>query len=736
MAAPSLRPRPEPLLDGLDPSQRDAVTSTATPLAILAGAGSGKTRVLTRRIAWSAQQGRIDPAHVLAVTFTRRAAAELNRRLDALGVRGRVTAGTFHALALALLRNRAADRGDAPPVLLDRKARLIAPILRREADRLGGDHHAARGPEHTAALARDLAVEIEWAKSRLVPPASYARAAAAADRATPLGAAAVSDVYHRYEEEKRRRGIVDFDDLVLRCAHLCTTDEEFAAVTRWRFRHVFVDEFQDVTPAQLRLVRAWAGESGDLCVVGDADQAIYGFAGAEPGALERFAELFPGGATVRLEVGYRSTPQIAAASRAALGPGPRVPVRTPVPDGPAPRIVAYPDDAAEAAGVARDLRRSHGRGVRWSSMAVLYRTNAQAARFEAILGAAGIPVRTRGGSRFVDDPAVREALDSLREAERAGPGRPFSALLVDLEAGPDPGPGDRPGTSPAEPAGAGTAGAPADRPAPGRTRRSRGPGERGDRRTGRGDPAELARLGREYLAADGGRGSVDGFVAFLAAALRVGEAGPADGARDAVSLLSFHGAKGLEFDVVHVTGVEDGLVPISLARTDAEIDEERRLLYVALSRAARELTISWARERTLGLLTRPRGKSPWMAEVELAVRAAAPAAADPGPAIRRLRRAARKVGPRGPAPLGAADPELYATLCRWRSERARAAGVPAHAVLGNAALDAVVTRRPRSEAELREIPGIGPLRAGRHGPEVLRIVAEHLAAPAAGPGRR
>lgn len=688
MVASRLRRRPDPLLDDLDASQREAVTSASTPLAILAGAGSGKTRVLTRRIAWNAREGRLDPGHALAVTFTRRAAAELNRRLDALGVRGPITAGTFHALALALLRGRAADRGEAPPVILDRKARLLAAILRQEADRPGADHNvsaALTAPDHAGALVRDLATEIEWAKSRLVPPASYGRAATAAHRVPPVGAPAVAEVYRRYEEEKRRRGLVDFDDLVLRCAHLCTTDEEFAAVTRWRFRHVFVDEFQDVTPAQLRLIRAWIGERGDLCVVGDPDQAIYAFAGAEPGILDRFPELFPGAATVRLEASYRSTPQIVATSGAALGPGPRARVRSRNPDGPAPRLVSYRDDDAEAAGVARDLRRSHDRGVRWSAMAVLYRTNAQAGRFEQALAGAGIPVRTRSAGRFVDEPGVRDALDALRDAERRAPGRPLATLLADL--GNDDGPG-----------------------------------------------AEVARLAREYLAADGGRGSVDGLVAFLTAAFRGGDTG--GGPADAVSLLSFHGAKGLEFESVHVTGVEDGLVPISLAATDAELAEERRLLYVALSRAARELTISWARERTLGLITRPRRASPWIGGIEAELRSCAPAPTDPVTAVRRARRAVRATSGAGgtraragrvcdPEPLGAADPELYAALRRWRSERARSAGVPVHAVFPDTVLDAVTTSRPRDEAELRRIPGIGPVRAARHGPEVLRIVARH-----------
>lgn len=629
MSAPRPRPAPDPLLDDLDRSQREAVTSPAAPLAILAGAGSGKTRVLTRRIAWLAREGRIDPGHVLAVTFTRRAAGELTNRLDGLGVRGRVTAGTFHALALSLLRRRAADRGEAPPVLLERKSRLLAPILRGRPDRAGPDHHAAPGgPEHAVALTREVTAEIEWAKARLVPPASYPHAAAGSHRNASMAPAAVGEVYARYEEEKRRRGLVDLDDLILRCARLLDTDDEFAAVTRWRFRHVFVDEFQDVTPAQLRLVRAWSAERDDLCVVGDAAQAIYSFAGAEPGALERFGELFPGASTVRLDTSYRSTPQIVAASRAVLGAARGAPMRTRVPDGSPPRVVSHPDDASEAEGVARELRRCRDRGFSWASMAVLYRTNAQATRFESTLAAAGIPVTVRAASP------------------------------------------------------------PSDADAPGA---ARGDG-RTDRRSG--------------------------------------------GPGDAVSLLSFHGAKGLEFDVVHVTGVEDGLVPIAYASTHADVAEERRLLYVALSRAARELTVSWAKERTIGPMTRTRGPSPWLAEIEATVGPEVPPGTDPTLGIRRLRhavrtartprstRATRSGRGRDPVAPGAADPELYAALCRWRSARARAAGVPAHVIFPDAVLDAVTSHRPGSDAELLLVPGVGPIRAARHGAEILRVVAE------------
>ncbi|MGH9005517.1 MAG: ATP-dependent helicase, partial [Acidimicrobiia bacterium] len=295
------------LLEGLDERQRQAVVTPVSPLCILAGAGSGKTRVLTRRIAYQATTGHIDAGHTLALTFTRKAAGELSERLAALGLRRAgvrsgpataVTTGTFHAVALAQLRRRWADRDEPDPAILERKVRLLVPFL-------------PPGPS-VGTEAAEVAGEIEWAKARLVAPGDYEAAVVAAGRPTPRPAAEVAGLYDRYEEEKRRRGVVDFDDLIWQLAEALETDPAFAAATRWRFRHFFVDEFQDVNPAQFRLLRAWLGDRSDLCVVGDQDQAIYGFTGADASYLVGFAKQFTGAAVVRLEANFRSTPQVLA----------------------------------------------------------------------------------------------------------------------------------------------------------------------------------------------------------------------------------------------------------------------------------------------------------------------------------------------------------------------------------------------------------------------------------------
>src|SRR4051812_29051565 len=248
------------------------------------------------------------------------------------------------------------------PELLDRKARVLAPLV-------GG----GRGAESQIAIL-EVAGEIEWAQARLAGPAAYAEAAARAGRTPKLPLDRVADVYRRYQEEKRKRGVIDFDDLIRLTAQALETDAEFAATQRWRFRHLFVDEFQDVSRAQLRLLRAWLAERDELCVVGDPDQAIYSFAGADPSYLTAFEEHFPGATTVRLGVNYRSTPQIVDAARAVLPARDRATVQTVLGAGPAPTIAKYTDGETEARGIAQKLRDTYSPGGRpWSSMAVLYR---------------------------------------------------------------------------------------------------------------------------------------------------------------------------------------------------------------------------------------------------------------------------------------------------------------------------------------------------------------------------
>jgi DNA helicase-2/ATP-dependent DNA helicase PcrA len=587
------------LLDDLDPDQRAAVTSPQQPLAILAPAGSGKTRVLTRRIAFRIRERTCEARHVLALTFTRKAAGELVERLGRLGADGPVTAGTFHAVALRELRARAIERGHEPPRVLDRKIRLLAAVLDDKRGRAG------IGPA-------DLATEIEWAKARLVGPNEYAGAARIAGRRLPASPDAIAELFQRYESERRRRHLLDFDDLLRQCAGEMTRDPEFGAAQRWRFRHLHVDEFQDATPLQLALLRAWLDERPDLCAVGDPAQAIYAFAGADASPLRDFARHFPGGATIALTRNYRSAAPVVAIAEVALdvAGGERA---TPIAvrgAGDAPRIIAYDSDDDEATEVAALCRRAFTGGVPWDDIAILFRTNAQSARFESALTRRGIPFHMTDSGRFAARSDVRPFLDHLRTREREDP-HSFAEHLAELATD--------------------------DALAAGELRVQRD---------------LILELGREYLAEERGA-SVAGFATWLDLATRADVA-----VEPGVTLATFHRAKGLEWPLVFVTGVERGLVPISWATSADARAEERRLLHVALSRAEEALHLSWARHRRLGTRHVTREPSAWLASLEVEahrheghatdryahlaeVRATLATAAPPAPVPRRARRVRR-----------------------------------------------------------------------------------------------
>ncbi len=671
-----------PLLDGLDPSQREAVVSEAAPLCILAGAGSGKTRVLTRRIAHRVTAGSAEASRTLVLTFTRKAAGELRSRLQSLGVRDQVAAGTFHGIAYTQLRRRWADRGELAPTLLESKVRLLAPLVQRARDK-------SRNP--ALVHAGDLATEIEWAKARMVSPPRYEEAADVSGRRLQFPLATMAGIYQRYEDDKRRKRMVDFDDLLAGCVQALESDSEFAAGQRWRFHHFFVDEFQDVNPVQFRLLRAWLGDRLDLCVVGDPNQAIYAWNGADPMLLREFPQHFPGAQVLHLDHNHRSTPQVVSAAAAVLGPG-QVRPRAIRPDGPPPVVRRFQTDEAEARGIARILRRAHGPGVGWGRMAVLARTNAQLVVVEEHLRAAGVPSRLSGDGSLLRQAEVKAALAQMR---RSGAGSTFTSRLSDVE-------------TMAMESGA------LEADAGGEERRL--------------NLQTLVRLGRDYATLDPA-GSVDGFLAWLRASGR-GE-GPQQGS-DAVELTTFHRAKGLEWPVVVVAGLENGLVPIGRARTPEAEDEERRLLHVALTRALDEVHCTWAEHRTFASRTIARSPSPYLELVEAAIATMAPGA-DNGPVaipprlraqrdVLRERRHGASSGGRSTVEGEAAQSAL-ATLRAWRSATARASGVPAFVIFHDATLGALAEARPSTRAELLALPGLGAVKAERYGDTLLALLA-------------
>ena len=560
------------LLRGLTDAQRAAVTADDAPLCLLAGAGSGKTTVLTRRVARRVLDGSAEVEHVLVVTFTRKAADELRERIERLGVSGRVWAGTFHAAAYAQLRRHWADHDTRPPAMLEDPERLLREIL--------DDRGTPSGP--SARLVADVAAELRWAQSRLVPPAAYADAANSAGRRAPMPPDVVAEVYHRYDEEKRHRGLIDLGDLLDRCASVLETDEEAAAAQRWRIRHLFVDEFQDVNPAQWRLLRAWLGDRNDMFVVGDPLQAVYGWNGADPTLVERLPELLPGTSVLRLDENHRSSPQIVETASSVLPQ--RVRAAAGRPDGPSPIVASFDGDEAESVAVARWLRQAHRPGRSWSQLAVLARTNARLKPVADALRRFGIPHRV--GALTPADIALRGAIGLLHRAPARQPLRnALAEVVVTLQTtGADAGP------------------------------------------DGVGLPPGLARLVDEHAAEEPGA-CVGDFLTWLVATVGDAKSECEKGLddRDRVELTTFHKAKGLEWPAVAVVGLEDGIVPIVYANTPEALAEERRLFYVALTRAEEELWCSWSANRGTGERTWACGRSPFLDVVEDAVRDGQPA---------------------------------------------------------------------------------------------------------------
>lgn len=674
------------ILAGLNDEQHSAVTSNAQKLVIRAGAGSGKTRVLTRRIAYGAENDILDPRRVLALTFTRKAAGELNHRLRQLGLRQSAAAGTFHAIALSQLRRKWEEQGTAAPTLLDRKFGFVARLVPRVNDR-------------TTPL--DLVAEIEWAKARRIQPDRYAEAAREHDRKPPMEPERVAEIYERYEETKAKRNLIDFDDILIRCGRMLQRDRNAAEAFRWSFRHIFVDEFQDVNPLQFALLKVFAGPDPNLCVVGDSRQAIYAWNGADSSYLDDFADHFPGAEVVSLRQNYRSTPEILRCASAVLPTHDSL--EPTLPSGPTPSISSHVDDQAEARAIARALRNKHSGRTRWRNMAVLVRTNAQVALLAEALSDAEIPVTARGEGKLVERPEVLDAIDAMRRG-----GQPLATALDDLSANlalakPDAQSDDS---------------------------------DAFDLVTDEEQDAEdddpdferrqllnaFIRLGRDHLALDP-NATLQSFVE----ALKSGANEAATAGGDRVDVTTFHQAKGLEWDVVHVAGMERGLSPIGHAKTPDAVAEEHRLIYVALTRARRHLHLHWANERRFGDRKSNRSPSPMLDDIGAAARGEDPRRARSKSARNagalRKNMSARNGGPRMKAAQDESDP-VFQALKKWRLSIAKAHDVPAFVVFNDKTLHAIANDRPTDRTSLLAVSGIGPAKAEKFGDDVLRLVAE------------
>ncbi len=714
MTTAELGPAPagaDAILAALDPEQREVAAAASGPVCVLAGAGTGKTRAITHRIAYGVSSGIYGPHHVLAVTFTARAAGEMRTRLRDLGVAG-VQARTFHAAALRQLGYFWPKVvGGAPPSLVQHKAALVAEAAARL--RLSVDRPAVR----------DLAAEVEWAKVGLLTPQTYAAAAGRAGRGQPGGfaIAEVARLLEVYEQVKTDRAVIDFEDVLLLTSGILEAHPQVAAAVREQYRHFVVDEYQDVNALQQRLLDAWTGDRDDVCVVGDPNQTIYSFTGATPDHLLGFPTRYPHARVVRLVRDYRSTPQVVALANALAEParggaGQLIPQR---PAGPVPQLQAHADDEAEAAAVARQAADLVAAGVPASEIAVLYRTNAQSAALEQALAQAGLAYLVRGGERFFDRKEVRDAVLLLRGAARAS-----GSGAVPEETDPDEMPMPQQVRDVLASAGWSTT----------------PPETTGAVRERWESLAALAALA-DSLAAANPAARLGDLVAELSERAAAQHAPTVQG----VTLASLHAAKGLEWDAVFLAGLSDGLMPIALAEGWEAIAEERRLLYVGITRAREHLVLTWARARTPGgRATRSPSRFLDEARVGAVLAGARPASggAEAGrPAGRGGRRARtgrvattcrtcagplesaaeRKVGRCATCPP-TYDEELFERLRTWRSATAAQTGVPAYVVFTDATLIAVAETMPADLEALARIPGVGPAKLERHGEQVLAVL--------------
>ncbi len=532
-------------LSGLDEHQLEAARALRGPVCVLAGAGTGKTRVITRRIAHGVDTGAYSPQRVMAVTFTAKAAGEMRGRLRALGVTG-VSARTFHAAALAQVNFFWPTlAGDQAPTIIDNKVRMLA--------------HAADGvglAPDTATL-RDVAGEIEWRKVTMRSIEQYA-----VDRPGGIGRLGVDQVValqRAYEKLKDERRQMDFEDVLLTCAGMIEAEPRVAAAVREQYRHFTVDEYQDVSPLQNRLLELWLGDRRDLCVVGDASQTIYSFTGADARYLLEFDRTHEDARVVRLERNYRSTAAVLAVANDLMrGRAGALELIAATPhEAPVPTVRAFDDDEAEAEGVAAAIAEAVRGGTDPRDIAVLYRSHAQSAALLSALARQSIAATVLGGRKFFDLPEVRQALMALRAASVAPLETGFLATVRDVLR---------------------SVGLTDDPPAAGGALR-----EAWEARAALLRVAEEAPEGTDLRA----------FTDDLQARARDQH----EPATRTVTLATLHAAKGLEWDHVHLVGVSEGLLPISYAQTFEAVDEERRLAYVGVTRAARTLSVSWSRGR-------------------------------------------------------------------------------------------------------------------------------------------
>ena len=535
---------PETLLENLDPEQREAATSLVGPTCILAGAGTGKTRTVTHRIAYGIAKGYFAANRVLALTYTSRAAGELRARLRGLGIPG-VSVKTFHAAALSQLEYFWPQLAGVPaPNVLTSKSKLIAEAM----DSLG--------LKYDAAILRDLAAEIEWRKYTMRSVAQYRDQLQSRAGVTGLSSEQLVSIHEVYEDLKVKSQKLDWEDVLILTLGMLQAEPRILAHVQQQYRFFTVDEYQDISPLQQALLEMWLGDRNDLCVVGDPNQTIYSFTGASSSYLLGFTTTYPDATVVSLSRNYRSTPNIIGlANRLIRGETELEELVSQRMPGLEPRISSYKSSAEEAANIAEEIKRQVAAGVKPNEIAILYRVNSQSELFEKALADRSIDYQVRGGERFFNRPEILQVMRLIRAEQIVPTDKPLFQIVSDAarEVG----------------------------------WKSKEPTEGGAVR----DKWEALNSFVSIVDELPQGTSLEDFVKEVDERIRSQH----EPVKAAVTLSTIHAAKGLEWDVVHLAGLTEGLLPIGYAKTDAAIFEERRLFYVGLTRAKQQLGLSFAR---------------------------------------------------------------------------------------------------------------------------------------------
>lgn len=678
-------------LDVLDDDQRAAATAPRGPVAIIAGAGTGKTRTITYRIAHLIDQGFATTNSVLALTYTSRAAGEMRDRLASMNIGG-VQAMTFHAAARRQLRYFWPQiAGDVKWKLLDSAFPVVARAARSVTNAPSKD------------TIRDLLNEIEWAKSSLLGADGYAAYVDSIDRTPPLPAEQVAEVYRRYEQLKTSdEGMhLDFSDLLLHVAGAMENAPAVAEEFRQRYRTFVVDEYQDVTPLQQRVLEGWLGDRDDLTVVGDANQTIYSFTGATPQYLLDFSRHFPNAHVVKLQRDYRSTPQVTTLANQVIGAakgriaGTRLELQGMREPGPEPIFREFESDPAEAREIAGQILTLLDQGVPAKEIAVLYRINAQSAVLEQALADAGIAYQVRGGTSFFENRVIVDAMQQLIRANLQNDLPPEPVAIARAALAPL-------GYSTQEPDGA--------------QERERW---------------QLLRALVDLVEDIVQLRNTDSLEVVLGE-LRRRAADKQPPAVDSVTLVTLHAAKGLEWDAVFLAGLTEGLLPFRYAidAGDEQIEEERRLFYVGITRARKHLALSWAparqeggrasRKRTRfldGLVAQSTREEPSAARVRKTKKCRVCREALTTPGEKVVGRHAECESP--------GNEDLFGQLRGWRARVAREEQVPAYIIFSDATLQAISEALPTTVDELYAISGIGQKKAELFGQDLLDIVRQY-----------